>query len=405
MTAHASTVNRAELVRLARSAPAGKVLAWGLAAAVIGAAILVVTGMGGHAARAWQSYLFNFLFWTPLAQAMVVLAATQKVAKGHWSGMLIRFAEAPVGYLVVSLALFLVLIAGRSYLFATLPVDRPQVGFWFHPTFFFARNFVILALLAWLSWRFVRRDLAPDVAEVGGGPAGADDAAAKGRLSRDASILIVAWGFGYSLIGFDMIMSLAPKWISNLFGAFFFMGAFLGALMVTAVVGVVMRRAMKLEDTLSGRQLHDLGKLAFGFTVFWGYLMWAQFLVIWYGNIPEETYFIFYRLWGAWRAVGTAVFLMVFVVPFIGLLGVKPKKYPPTFALFALISLAGLWLERFLEVTPSLTAGAGPALGLPELGGALLCGGLFAAAWGWFAGRYPIVSPRLAADTLEREHH
>jgi hypothetical protein len=145
--------------------------------------------------------------------------------------------------------------------------------------------------------------------------------------------------------------------------------------------------------------------LCFGFTVFWAYLMWSQFLVIWYGNLPEETYFIFYRLYGAWRPVGIAVFSLVFVIPFVGLLGVKPKKYTPTLVGFALVSLVGIWLERYLEVVPSINHGAGPAIGVPEIGTGLFFLGLFLLAWAWFAGRYPILSPRLAADALEREQH
>jgi hypothetical protein len=139
--------------------------------------------------------------------------------------------------------------------------------------------------------------------------------------------------------------------------------------------------------------------------VFWAYLMWSQFLVIWYGNLPEETYFIFYRLYGAWRPVGVAVFFLVFVIPFIGLLGVKPKKYPATMLGFAIVSLVGIWLERYLEVVPSVNHGAGPAIGVPEVGVTLFFGGLFLLAWAWFAARYPIISPRLATDALERESH
>src|SRR5437870_12524916 len=121
------------------------------------------------------------------------------------------------------------------------------------------------------------------------------------RISRDAASLIVAFAFGHSLLAFDLMMALAHKWVSNLFGAFYFMGSFLAALMALAVGAVLLRRAMSLGDLISLRQLHDLGKLCVGFTVFWGYLMWAQFLVIWYGNLPEETYFIFYRLIGQWK--------------------------------------------------------------------------------------------------------
>jgi hypothetical protein len=161
---------------------------------------------------------------------------------------------------------------------------------------------------------------------------------------------------------------------------------------------------MGLGDLYSSKQQHDLGKLCFGFTVFWGYLMFAQFLVIWYGNLQDETYFIFYRLWGAWRPVGIAVFLMVFLIPFIGLLGEKPKRSPPWLMAIALISLTGIWLERYFEIVPSISQGAAPAIGLPEIGATLFFGGLFALSYGWFAGRYPMLSPRLAADTLEREH-
>ena len=401
----ATAVNRAELVQKARQAPAGRFTSLGAVLALIGAAVLVGGLATGHQARVWQAYHFNFMFWTAMAQALIVFAATQKLAKGHWAGLLIRFAEAAVGFLFVALVLYLGLIAGRSYLFATLPVHRVGVGFWFGSTFFFVRNWVILAILAWLSWRFVRRDVAPDIAELASGAPSADDAAAKGLASRDAAILVLAWGFGYSLLGFDFIMSLAPKWISNLFGAFYFMGSFLSALMMTALLTLWMRRAMKLEHLISGKQLHDLAKLCFGFTVFWAYLMWAQFLVIWYGNLPEETYFIFYRLWGPWRPIGAAVFVMVFVTPFIGLLGVKPKKFPPTLALFAGISVTGIWLERYLEIVPSVNGGIGPTLGTIEIAGAAFFAGAFLLAYGWFAKRYPMVSPRLAADTLEREHH
>ena len=99
------------------------------------------------------------------------------------------------------------------------------------------------------------------------------------------------------------------------------------------------------------------------------------------------------------------MFCLVFLVPFIGLLGVKSKRYPPTMVAFALTSLAGIWLERYLEVVPSVNGGSGPAIGVPEIGVGLFFLGLFLLSYGWFAGRYPMISPRLAADTLEREHH
>ena len=82
------------------------------------------------------------------------------------------------------------------------------------------------------------------------------------------------------------------------------MGSFLGGHMLLALLMIYGAAHLGVADLISPKQRHDLGKLCFGFTVFWTYLMWAQFLVIWYGNLPEETGFVFARLWGHWLPVG-----------------------------------------------------------------------------------------------------
>jgi len=231
------------------------------------------------------------------------------------------------------------------------------------------------------------------------------DATAKGQISREAAFLVVGYAFGYTLLGYDLVMSLAHKWVSNLYGAFYFMGSLLAALMLLTVLSAAFSGPMGLRTLVSAKQRHDLGKLCFGFTVFWAYLMWSQFLVIWYGNLPEETWFVFYRLYGAWRPVGIAVFLMVFLIPFVVLLGARPKKNVGIRVAVAAVSLSGIWLERYLAIVPSINHGAGPALGLPEVGVTAFFAGVFLLAYAWVGARLPMVSPRLAADTLERERH
>ena len=398
-----ATVSRADLAQKARQAPVARFALFGAIAAILGGIVLVLGLRGAHPERTWWAYHANFVFWVGLAQGMVVFAATQKLAKGHWSGVIIRFAEAGAAFTTVALLLFIGLIVGRQYIFTWIHEPRPEISWWLTSKWFFLRNGAILVALSWLSWRFVRHDTAPDLRELAGETVARTDDAA--RISREAAFLILAFAFGYSLLGYDLIMSLSTKWVSNLFGAFYFMGSFLAGLMMLAVLSIVLRGTMGLAGIYTSRQQHDLGKLCFGFTVFWAYLMWSQFLVIWYGNLTEETYFIFYRLYGAWRPVGIAVFLLVFLIPFIGLLGMKPKLFAPTMVGFALVSLVGIWLERYLEVVPAINHGAGPAIGVPEIGTALFFGGLFVLSWSWFARRYPIISPRLAADALEREQH
>ncbi len=166
---------------------------------------------------------------------------------------------------------------------------------------------------------------------------------------------------------------------------------------------VYWRGQLGLHDIIGRQQFHDLGKLVFGFSIFWAYLMFSQLLVIWYGNLHEETSFVFWRLSGSWRPVAIAVGIMVFAIPFWGLIWVKSKITPVTFCLFLSVSLVGIWIERYLLVQPSLTE-SGPAFGMPEIGVSVGFLGLFLLAYGLFARSMPMVSPRWAQRALELHH-
>src|SRR5207244_12104734 len=91
---------------------------------------------------------------------------------------------------------------------------RPDIGAWVVSGFFFPRNGLILAALAWLSWRFVRHDAAPDVRELADGRP-VDRLEGRDQIAREAAILVVGYAFGYSLLAFDLMMSLAHKWRSE----------------------------------------------------------------------------------------------------------------------------------------------------------------------------------------------
>jgi hypothetical protein len=231
-------------------------------------------------------------------------------------------------------------------------------------------------------------------------------AANEARIHRLAPVYIVLYALVCTLVAFDGIMALQPHWFSNLLGGWYFMGSFLGGHTLLVLLMLYGRKQLGISSLVSAKQRHDLGKLCFGFTVFWAYLMWAQFLVIWYGNLPEETGFVFARLWGPWLPVGRAVFLGMFIIPFWGLLFVGAKKSPLLLGVFAAVSLSSLWLERYLLITPSVTQGVGPVFGMAELGPLLGFLGCFLLAYGIFARTFPMISPRLATITLleERKH-
>jgi Ni/Fe-hydrogenase subunit HybB-like protein len=410
-----------DVFRRGLNVPVRGFLFGGALLAAIGLVFFIVLLAGDDPGRAWRTFHVNYLFFTGLSIGAIIFVATQKIAKGHWSGPIVRFAEATAAFLPVSLLLFLVLFLGRHHLFPWIEHPTPARGNWLTVPWVFWRDLAALIALFGVAIAFVYNDMKPDVAElkehvtgwrrdlfekIAGDYDGTPEALARieHRIHWLAPLLCILYAYMFSLIGFDLVMSLAPYWLSNLFGAFFFMGAFLTGLTMLAMMMVYWRKRLRLEEVIDVHDFHDLGKLIFGFSVFWTYLMFSQFLVIWYGNLPEETSFTFYRVWGEWRPVAITVLLMVFLIPFWGLIGVKAKITPLTFTLFAAISFVGIWFERYLLVQPSLTE-RGPAFGMPELGITLMFLGLFLLAYGFFAKTFPMLSPRLTAKAMVVTHH
>jgi hypothetical protein len=413
------------LIQRAVSARYDLFLGIGAGLTILGLILFVQSLANGSADRAWQLFHVNWIYFTGLAAGSVAFAAVQKITNAKWSGMIIRFAEAGVAFLPVSLiGLVLIFTAGYGSIYGPMEVAlhgmQHSKAVWLSHGFMFARLAVGLVALTIVGWQLVRADLIPDMHATRGLVSGSrrslferwsqgylatavSIAEHESRIRRLAPLYTVLYAYVFTLVAFDGIMALQPHWFSNLLGGFIFMGAFLGAHMLLCLLSIYGASHLGVSDLVSPKQRHDLGKLAFGFTVFWTYLMWAQFLVIWYGNLPEETGFVYARLWGHWLPVAKVVLLGMFVIPFFGLLGVAPKKSRVTFGFFAALSLTALWLERYLLVMPSVSPLPGPVFERPELGPTLAFAGLFLLCYALFARTFPMISPRLAEITLDRE--
>ncbi len=409
------------LAKLERPLPAWLV-PFLVALAVIGAGSFLILLLGRGSARAWHAFFVNWLFWTGLSQAGIVFSASQILSNSHWSHAVRRIAEASVTFLPVSLVLFVVLWFGRAHIFpwVAAPVEEWPKGWWLRDWFVFLRDGAALVFLFGLSFWYMYHSLRPDAALLvsrpaarrgrlygwlargwswgGGGEGdGAQIARSHDRLARIGAALVVTYVLVITLLAFDLVMSLAPHWLSNLLGGYLAVAAWLMGLMALALTTIFWRRHLGLEELIPSRTMHDLGKLCFAFTVFWMYFFFSQFIVIWYGNMPEETSFMMLRIAvQPWRTIGIVMVILVFVIPFWGLMGVKPKQTPAILGTFAVISLVGLWLDRWVFVVPSIVQSARHApLGWTEL---LVTAG-FAGVWGlthaWFAKTFPIVSPRL----------
>jgi Ni/Fe-hydrogenase subunit HybB-like protein len=389
--------------------------------ALLGAIAFVAFLMGSDPDRAWRIFHVNFLFFTGLAQGAVVFVAAYRITKGWWAGPIVRFAEAAAAFLPVSLILFLLVFTGRFHLFPWIAHPTPVRGPWLTTKWVFGRDLLSLLVLFGVTLAYVYHDLRPDVAPlkdqvtgwrhglyrwIAGSYRGTSEELAKieNRLGRLAPLLVVLYGYLFSIIAFDLVMSLAPYWYSTIFGWFFFMGAFLTGLTTTGLMMVFWRNQLGLHELIGRQQFHDLGKLVFALTVFWTYLMFSQFLVQWYGNLRVETAYQFFRMAGPWRPIAWAVGFMVFLIPFWGLIWVRAKITPSTFTLFLAISFAGIWLERYLLVEPTAIE-RGPAFGLPEIGITVGFVGLFLLSYGLFARTFPMISPRHAEEAARLVHH
>lgn len=397
-----------------------------LVSTVIGLVTFLILALGADPGRAWRAYHVNWLFWTGLAQAGVLFAAVVTVAKGRWATPLRRMSEASGTFLPIAFVLFLVSWLGRTHIYPWIlhPItDMPVKAFWLRDWFLYLRVAGALLLLFTLSFFFVYHGVRQDVADgkeklplryrplydritANFHPDHSFVASGETRATA-APILIMVYALCMSVIAFDCIMSLAPYWVSNLLGGFFFMGAWLSGLMTLALLAILWRKHFGLEDVITSKHMHDLGKLCFGFTVFWAYTFFSQFIVIWYGNMPEETQFLFLRMVRPeWKGISLAMVLMCFAIPFWGLISVVGKKTPAILGTIAVISLTGLWIDRFVLTVPSIVQAPGHLpLGIQEI---LITAGFFG-LWGlcylWFAQRFPLVSSVLIRQNGERRRH
>ncbi len=320
--------------------------------------------------RAWQVFLVNYLFWTGLAFGGVLFSAVLVMTNARWGRPVKRLAEGLGAFLPVSFVLFWALYLGRDEVFPWIhePVHHKEA--WLNVPFFFSRDgagiFILMVLALCLMYHSIRRDQKALSVETRGEPAVPDThERAQGVLSPLYALL---YALVLTLLAVDLIMSLDPHWVSTLFGAYFFMGSFYTALAAVIILSALGSMKFGLGPYIGAGQFHDLGNLLLGFCILTGDFFYAQFVVIWYGNLPEETRFIIQRVRQVpWDTLSWTVLLLGFVVPFVVLLMRKVKMNPGFMMVLSGLILVGMWLERFLLVAPSLTKGHGMPLGLMEI--------------------------------------
>ena len=164
------------------------------------------------------------------------------------------------------------------------------------------------------------------------------------KLKATSVLYCIAFALSVSFLSWFWLMSLEPNWFSTMFSVYCFAGIFQSGLALTYVIMINLGRKGYFGSFMGGRQVHDLGKMVFGFTVFYAYIGFCQFLLIWYANIPEEDVWYIQRIENGWLLFTLALPFIKFIVPFFIMLPQKIKKNKDNVMYFVCMWLIGTQL-------------------------------------------------------------
>jgi hypothetical protein len=385
-----------------------------LAVVGLGATLGVAFGGGEGKAHAMFSYLWAFEVFLALALGALVFVLIDWLVRAQWASVVKRIAETMAASLPLFLVLFIpIATIGFHELYPwTHELTDPILakkrwflsnGFWFGRAAFY---FVVWAAL---GVGLYRRSLKIESLK--------DNPVERDKLVRNTWMIsapgIILWALTQSLQAIDWLMSLQPHWYSTIFGVYYFAASILAFFAFMALVSMALQKAGVLKTAINAEHYHDLGKFMFGYTVFWAYIAFSQFILIWYANLPEETEFYLARLHGGWESVSYLLPLLHFFVPFLYLLSRHVKRNKTTLAIGAVWVLVMHCVDFYWLVLPNLGAhGEGAhephlALAWTDFAALIGMGGAFLAVFSWLLTKNKVVNvadPRLP-ESLAHENY
>ncbi len=391
--------------RIATAAGAGNLGRVGVVLLALGAAICAAALLVDRDVQRFGfAYLWGYAFLWVVVLGSLFLVMLHHLARAVWSVVVRRVAETVAAATGVAAVLFLpILLFGvltdQFHLFPW--VDEHLVhadhrlfkkALYLNVPFFSARAVLFFALWVAFAFYYVRTSLRQDRGQGG--------AEATARMRRLSAPFMVLFALTVTFASFDWLMSLEPRWYSTMFGVYVFSGMAVTAFAVLTLGVLWLRDTGRLEPGLiTEDHLYNLGAWLFAWTCFWAYIAFSQYMLIWYGNLPEETFYMVRRLSGGWWFVSIALALVRFVVPFLVLLSRRAKTNAGVLRTMAVWVLLGQLLDLYWLVMPQLH-GAGPVLGWQELGPLVLMIGVLLVCVARFLGRH---APVAVGDPLLEE--
>lgn len=331
--------------------------------------------------RPWSAFYVAMFFFLGLTLLVLAFYAIQRVAQVGWSVVILRVMEAITANLLpVSILMVIVLIASVMHLNHLFPWMKEGTfdptsenydaivdgkSWWINSTGFIIRS--IVYLLIWNAYRFFirRSSIKEDTA---------NDGLKTYKKNYNASVIFLfLFMITETMMSWDWIMGFDPHWFSTLFGWYVLATLLVSALTVIAFFTIYLRSKGVLPS-VNDSHIHDLAKFMFGFSVFWTYLWFSQFMLIWYADIPEETTYFVARFTD-YKLPFLAMVVMNFVFPILLLINSDFKSRPWFVFIGGIVILAGHYIDVFVMVMPG-TVGSQWFFGIPEISALLFFIGL-----------------------------
>lgn len=324
--------------------------------------------------RAWVNLLTDYYYWLCISLAGVFFAALQHITGSYWSVTVRRVAESFTSFLPIALIIFAVLCFGLHELYEWTHLDVVEADKvlkekqpYLNIPFFIIRSAILFAICFLLGGKIIKNSKQQDLS------GGLDYTKQNVKLS---AIFLILFSWAFTFVSFDLIMSLSPHWFSTIFGIYCWAGLFTSGLAMLVLWVVHLKKQGALQGFVNENHLHDLGALMFAFMVFWAYVAFSQFMLIWYANLPEETFFYIDRLQGGWKDVGILLILAKFALPFLLIIARFQKRNTKWLVFMSIWFLIAQYIDLYWLIFPTFYKEA-PVFGWMEVGTFLGFAGLF----------------------------
>lgn len=315
--------------------------------------VLVILSYLVDANRGAYSNLLMFVFLLSVTVGSIILIALEYLAGAVWSTPMRRVTEfiaASIPFVILlAVPLFLNMHGLFHWSHSEIVVSDQILSSktpYLNVTFFTIRFAVIILIFVLFYWLFTKNSRKQDESK---------DQRLTNINVKLSAVFMPIMAIGLSVLAIDWVMSLEPHWYSTIFGIYFISGTVLAGLGATTYAVVSLNESGYFQPKLRGDHYYSLGALMFAFTNFWAYIAFSQFLLIWYANLPEETYWFLARWQGGWKYVSVGLIFVRFVIPYAGLLSQPSKMDPKRLKIMSLWILFSHFFDLYWLIMPAFS--------------------------------------------------